>query len=226
MSATGFLELLQYAATACRGRRRQERVTRMACHGSVSTFTPPMSTRGTSCVRQALPLWRHLGARRGQLLRLLAATPPLARWCCSARANPSRWSRSRSQTSLPHRQCLRHDGVRPRLREHRIRLPHGRSLRSAGAATASTPAKFCSTRTPGHRRPRRLGQPARLERHFQHRGRLVFDDFDWEDDRPLEMPIEDLVVYEMHVRGFTRHPSAGVEASRAPSPASARRFPT
>ena len=44
-----------------------------------------------------------------------------------------------------------------------------------------------------------------------YRGRLVFDDFDWGDDRPLETPIEDLVIYEMHVRGFTRHPSSGVK---------------
>src|SRR5262249_37748652 len=43
------------------------------------------------------------------------------------------------------------------------------------------------------------------------RGRLVFDDFDWEGDRPLGTPIEDLVIYEMHVRGFTRHPSSGVK---------------
>jgi glycogen operon protein len=46
---------------------------------------------------------------------------------------------------------------------------------------------------------------------FPHRGRLVPEDFDWEDDRPLETPMEDLVVYELHVRGFTRHPSAGVK---------------
>jgi glycogen operon protein len=46
---------------------------------------------------------------------------------------------------------------------------------------------------------------------FQYRSRLVFDDFDWENDRPLEIPIEDLVIYEMHVRGFTRHSSSGVK---------------
>ncbi len=46
---------------------------------------------------------------------------------------------------------------------------------------------------------------------YQHRGRLIYDDFDWEGDRPLETPIEDLVVYEMHVRGFTRHPSSRVK---------------
>ncbi len=47
---------------------------------------------------------------------------------------------------------------------------------------------------------------------YQHRARIAFDDFDWEDDRPLEMPTTDLVVYEAHVRGFTRHPSSGVKA--------------
>jgi isoamylase len=46
---------------------------------------------------------------------------------------------------------------------------------------------------------------------FQHRGRLVFEDFDWEDDRALETPIEDLVIYEMHVRSFTAHSSSGVK---------------
>lgn len=50
---------------------------------------------------------------------------------------------------------------------------------------------------------------------FQHRSRVVFDDFDWEGDRPLEIPLEDLVVYEMHVRGFTRHSSAGLDEAEA-----------
>ncbi|MEW6753395.1 MAG: glycogen debranching protein GlgX [Candidatus Latescibacterota bacterium] len=45
---------------------------------------------------------------------------------------------------------------------------------------------------------------------YQHRGRLVFDDFDWEDEKPLWTPFEDLVIYEMHVRGFTQHPSSCV----------------
>lgn len=46
---------------------------------------------------------------------------------------------------------------------------------------------------------------------YQHRGRIAFDDFDWECDRPLEIPSEDLIVYEMHVRGFTRHPSSNIK---------------
>lgn len=47
--------------------------------------------------------------------------------------------------------------------------------------------------------------------HPQYRSRIVFEDFDWEDDQALEIPMEDLVIYEMHVRGFTRHASSGVK---------------
>ncbi|KYC37198.1 glycogen debranching enzyme [Scytonema hofmannii PCC 7110] len=46
---------------------------------------------------------------------------------------------------------------------------------------------------------------------YQHRARLAFDDFDWEDDRYAEIPPEDLVIYEMHVRGFTRHASSKIK---------------
>ncbi|MEO0969165.1 MAG: glycogen debranching protein GlgX [Cyanobacteria bacterium J06639_18] len=46
---------------------------------------------------------------------------------------------------------------------------------------------------------------------YHHRGRIVFDDFDWENDRPLEIPPEDQIIYEMHVRSFTRHPSSGIK---------------
>jgi len=54
------------------------------------------------------------------------------------------------------------------------------------------------------------GQTPDWSNPFQYRGRLVADDFDWESDRPPEIPLEELVIYEMHVRGFTRHPSSGV----------------
>ena len=46
---------------------------------------------------------------------------------------------------------------------------------------------------------------------YQHRARIAFDDFDWEDDKPLEIPPENLIIYEMHVRSFTQHPSSGVK---------------
>ena len=34
--------------------------------------------------------------------------------------------------------------------------------------------------------------------------------YDWEGDRPLRRPSAQTIIYEMHVRGFTRHPSSGV----------------
>jgi glycogen operon protein len=37
--------------------------------------------------------------------------------------------------------------------------------------------------------------------------------YDWEDDAPLRRPSAQTIVYEMHVRGFTRHPSSGLSES-------------
>lgn len=34
--------------------------------------------------------------------------------------------------------------------------------------------------------------------------------YDWEGDAPLRRPFAETVIYEAHVRGFTRHPSSGV----------------
>jgi glycogen operon protein len=38
--------------------------------------------------------------------------------------------------------------------------------------------------------------------------------YDWEGDLPLQRPFSRTVIYEMHVRGFTRHPSSGVAPER------------
>jgi glycogen operon protein len=35
--------------------------------------------------------------------------------------------------------------------------------------------------------------------------------YDWEGDRPLKRPSSKTIIYEMHVRGFTRHPSSGLK---------------
>jgi len=35
-------------------------------------------------------------------------------------------------------------------------------------------------------------------------------DYDWQGDQPLCRPFTQTVIYELHVRGFTRHPSSGV----------------
>ena len=44
-----------------------------------------------------------------------------------------------------------------------------------------------------------------------YKARVVKDDFDWGRDQNPLIPMEDLIIYEMHVRGFTRHGSSGVE---------------
>jgi len=38
--------------------------------------------------------------------------------------------------------------------------------------------------------------------------------YDWEGDTPLKRPSSQTIIYEMHVRGFTRHPSSGVADDR------------
>ncbi len=38
--------------------------------------------------------------------------------------------------------------------------------------------------------------------------------YDWEGDRPLRHPFGKTIIYEMHVGGFTRHPSSGVADAR------------
>jgi isoamylase len=41
-----------------------------------------------------------------------------------------------------------------------------------------------------------------------------FGTYDWEGDAPLRRPSSQTIVYEMHVRGFTRHPNSGVEEKK------------
>jgi isoamylase len=42
------------------------------------------------------------------------------------------------------------------------------------------------------------------------RSRIVADDFDWESDVSPATPLSQTVIYELHVRGFTRHASSAV----------------
>ena len=43
-----------------------------------------------------------------------------------------------------------------------------------------------------------------------YKARVVKDDFDWEDTHLPLIPMEDLIIYELHVRGFTKDASSGV----------------
>jgi glycogen operon protein len=40
------------------------------------------------------------------------------------------------------------------------------------------------------------------------------DDYDWEGDMPIHRPFVNSIIYEMHVGGFTRHPSSGIEPQK------------
>lgn len=40
---------------------------------------------------------------------------------------------------------------------------------------------------------------------------VIEPEFDWEDDSPPNIAIKDLIIYEMHVRSFTQHPSSKVK---------------
>ena len=58
--------------------------------------------------------------------------------------------------------------------------------------------------------PYKRRNPQTPESDFKRRCAIVDNDFDWEGDRPLNIPLKDSVIYEMHVRGFTNHESSGV----------------
>ncbi len=45
----------------------------------------------------------------------------------------------------------------------------------------------------------------------QYHAMVVSDTFDWSGDVQSKRPLSDLVIYEMHVRGFTKHASSGVQ---------------
>ena len=45
---------------------------------------------------------------------------------------------------------------------------------------------------------------------YQYKARVVRDDFDWGSFKQSLMPMEDLIIYEMHVRGFTMDSSSKV----------------
>lgn len=44
-----------------------------------------------------------------------------------------------------------------------------------------------------------------------YRARVTHNNFDWGDSRHAQIPMEDLIIYELHVRGFTQDSSSGVK---------------
>ena len=43
------------------------------------------------------------------------------------------------------------------------------------------------------------------------RGRILMDTYDWEGDKPLDIPNHEVIAYSLHVRGFTNHRSSKVK---------------
>ena len=174
--------------------------------------------------RRARPLPSARGApgrRRHQLRLLLRARHRASNCCCSTRTTrPSRSRPSRSTRSDNRSFAIWHVYV-PGLR-----APVFYALRVFGP-------EGDEARRQGHRfDPQKvlIDPYARgLDRTLWDRGSAcapgdnvatsprsaVVDlaDYDWEGDQPLNRPMEDLVIYEAHVGGFTRSPSAQVRAA-------------
>lgn len=59
---------------------------------------------------------------------------------------------------------------------------------------------------------RKWGEKPEGGKDFEYRARVVKSNFDWGNIKQLEQPFEDLVIYETHVRGYTKDRSSGVSA--------------
>lgn len=59
---------------------------------------------------------------------------------------------------------------------------------------------------------RKWGEKPEGGKDFEYRARVVKSNFDWGNIKQLEQPFEDLVIYETHVRGYTKDESSGVSA--------------
>lgn len=86
--------------------------------------------------------------------------------------------------------------------------------------------KYYAYRVAGPESPTEMFDPGRdvvdpyaravvTQNHFRHPGKalvLASEDFDWEGDTWVNIPPRDLIIYELHVRDMTAHPSSGVPA--------------
>lgn len=59
---------------------------------------------------------------------------------------------------------------------------------------------------------RKWGEKPEDGKDFEYRARVVKSSFDWGNIKQLEQPFEDFVIYETHVRGYTKDKSSGVSA--------------
>ena len=116
----------------------------------------------------------------------------------------------------PHLPLLAH--VRARCEAGAdLRLPRARAERTRRRACGSTRPRCCSIRTAAAWSSRRTTRPSRPAARRQRRdrdeerGRRLRRPTTGKATRRCDCPSARTVIYEMHVRGFTRHPNSGVK---------------
>ena len=154
---------------------------------------------------------------RGVLQRRLARRAVPVRRQRRARARAARVARA-------HRKRLARlsAGAAWRARP-RVRLACARSIRSARTACVTTRTSCCSIRMRARWRASSNGirrcsaicrtQPTEQASNtadsapYKYKARVIDGGFDWSEDRPPAVPWRDTVIYELHVKGFTKlHP--------------------
>ena len=139
-------------------------------HGS-RRYLPDSRVPGLQVpARQAVSLRRDLGAGRRELLDLFEPRHDLHAGALREGAAAAQ-GRDSLPGRVPHRQRLVDDRLRSGLREHRVRLPPGRPVRTRRKGTASTPPRSCSIPMPG---PSAAAMSGRVQPDwndvYQHRG--------------------------------------------------------
>ncbi len=110
----------------------------------------------------------------------------------------------------PHRRPLAHPrrGAAAHLLLRLARRWPATAVARASTRTGccSTPRRRCSRTGPQWAGTCEVDPQRTSRRSLYHRGRR----YNWDDDAPPLTPHEDSIIYELHVRGFTCHPSRGV----------------
>ena len=78
------------------------------------------------------------------------------------------------------------------------------------SVTSSRTRTGCCLASTARRRSRTWRWTSGTTRSSSPKAIVIDDAFDWEGDEPLDLRLRDLVIYEAHVRGFTKHASSGV----------------
>ena len=178
---------------------------------------PPMPADVVPARGAAPRSGRPLGHGGRQLQPVLADTPPASSCCCSTATTTPSPARviplDPADNRTYHYWHAFVPGVTPgQLYGYRVagavRSRARPALRSRqGAARPLRPRRGRPEAATTATRPARPGDNAATAMKS-----VVVDPaaYDWEGDVPLRRPSAQTIIYEMHVRGFTRHPSSGV----------------